>query len=269
MSIRNRKMNPIRFRDLSEEPDFITKWPNQYNAKLRVRNYAGINPISWYKEWVINRTISLQFRIISELTDPNITIYKFNQSTLSYEAYGSITPVDITPSGFVSEDVFKYDFTPSQEGLYYLDFSEPGFVSDEFIVFSSEKYTKKVVEISYFNSENRLGMVFFDEQDPKYSGLQYYTANIIEADENNTIDGYESDLGNYILQRATPVQTAQLVISDIHRYYIPQLGLMMSVDNVTINGIRYDRDGAMQKTQKESSDIYDIVFNLRETNTEY
>ena len=64
MNIISADMNPIRFYNQANEPDFMDIFPNNENIILRQKYIEGIYPVSWYKDHLIDKALNIQFQRI-------------------------------------------------------------------------------------------------------------------------------------------------------------------------------------------------------------
>lgn len=260
-------MNPLRFYEPAQLPNFLTRFPHMDNVSIKNKWIEGIYPGSFYKDFLINKQISLQFRILDE-GDESIKVYKLN-SVGTYTLYTTLIPIDITPDGWISEDVKRYDWTPSDEGVYYMDFENTGFVSDKFIVNLQEIFIRKLIEIVFYNSENDYGMIFFDESTQKYTGRTYFTGQLLPGAPGNELSVFPSDRGQLTKLRATPIRNAILKICDIHYAYLDNINMIFSCDNISINGIGYQNADVMEVEDIAKSDLKNITVKLSQVVNDY
>jgi hypothetical protein len=237
------------------------------NVDHRNKWIEGINPGSFYKDFLINKQISLQFRILDS-GDESIKVYKLN-SAGTYTLFTTLIAIDITPYGWISEDVNRYDFTPSLEGVYYMDFEATGFLSDKFIVNSQEIFTRKLIEIVFYNSENDYGMIFFDESTQKYTGRTYFTGQLLPGAPGNESSVFNSDRGQITKLRATPIRNAILKICDLHYTYLDNINMIFSCDNILVNGIAYQNADVMEVEDIAKSDLKNVTVKLSQVNNDY
>lgn len=260
-------MNPIRFVRTDETPDWSTYFPNPENV-LRQTNYIpGIQETDSWSDWIINKEISLQFRITVAGTE-DISVYKYDASTDSYSLLTTITPTDITPTGWISETVKRYQYTPSSEGVYYFESSSAAIQSDKFVVWNEQVFKKRLVQIEFVNSINDYYMVFWDNGVSRYEGLAYFTGFLTVGLEN-TISASKSDRGDLVKLRSTPVPTAMLYLTDLHYTDVRKLNLIFSCDTLTINGITYQNAEIGEPERIEASDLVKMAIKLNQTNYEY
>ena len=267
MAARVPDINPLRFYREADAPDYLTRWPNDYNTLQREDYYPGINATKFFKDFVVNHEISLQFAVSTPINQ-TISIFKLDENKV-FQNDGVLTPINITPTGFVSETVYKYSFTPSSGGVYYLDFSSEGFRSDIFIAHSEEKFKKRLVEIEYWNSYNDFNSVFFDGTTNIYKGKTFFEGRLIPGDPQNEISGFTSDRGSFTKTRSTPVEVALLKLLKVHMTYQRNLHKIFSCDNIYINGRRFNNEEPFTKEQIEFSDLSNYEINLKEVDITY
>lgn len=268
MSIYIPHMNPVRYRKQSTVIDYSTIWPNYENISQRVNYYVGMNASQYYKDFIINSPISVQFQELS-LYDRIIYIYKYNNILEQYQVYGSISGTDITPTGWISSDIYKYTWTPTESGVYYFNYLGAGIVSDEIVVHSLEILKKQLVQVTYYNSENDYGMVFYDNTTLNYTGTTYFTGLLQNYSPSNQTTAYTNDRGGYEILRASPVHGSVLSLTNIHHSYIENINMIFSCDNVSVNGINYSRDGDIEISDINKSDLVDIKIKLKQKIEKY
>jgi hypothetical protein len=150
-------LNPIRFYSPANNPDYISHFPNMDNVQQRVENIPGVYPTMWYKEWLVNKKMILEFTI-EDGDSTDLLVFKYNETTLDYDQIMTIAGTNHTPTGWQGLPIRLYEFTPSNAGTYLFSFYS-GLNSDKFIVVDDSLLKKKLVEISYSNSENDFGVI--------------------------------------------------------------------------------------------------------------
>lgn len=260
-------MQPIRFYKPLETPDWQTYFPNPDNITHREKWIGNLHPVNYYTDWLINKEISFQFQLTVPGTE-DIEIYKID-SAGAYQLYDTISPVEITPSGWVSYKVNRYDFTPTEAGVYYFYSASAGYRSDKFVVVESLKFRKRLLEIVYYNTENDYGMVFFDGVTQRYTGRAYFTGVLYPETPGNKVSAFVTDRGNLSKQRSTPVKMAMLKIVDIHYAELDRVNLILSCDRLTINGITYQNDEGPESEGIDGTDLVKITVKLSQTNYNY
>lgn len=252
-------LNPVRF--YKNLPDYAARFPNMDNITQRVMYIDGVHPTQWYKEWLYNKAMVLQFEVEAE-EDTDITVYKYNETTGVYDENSTLTGTDITPIGWVGNSIMKYSFTPA-EGTYYFTTAD-GLTSDKFVVTNDSRLRKKLVEVLYTNSENDFGVIF-DSQ----TFRQYFTGQLLIGNPENEISAFESDRGNTTKLRSTPKRIATLNINDIHYTYADHLNMICSCDSITVNGITYQNTEPPTIEPIEFSDIVNVTIKLVQTSNDY
>lgn len=263
-------MNPIRFYKMSDEPDFLTRWPTAYNQQIGNKYIEGYYPATWYKDFVINQQIDVQFQVP---IGQSLTFEIYQLVDGSYTLYDTIVGIDITPTNWVSTDIYKFTWTPTEAGVYYFRLNGESVLSDKFIIHNEEKYLRRLVEIEYRNSENDYGMIFYDNELPEidqllYTGKTYFTG-VIDFGGSNEIEGFESDRGGYEKTRSTPINTAALEIVDTPIIYSHVLNLIFSCDHLIINGIQYENEKGIEKDNIDGTDLANFKITLREKSENY
>ena len=233
-------MNPIRFRNTSNDPDYATLWPNYRNITQRVNYTPGMYKTEFFKDFITNRAITLQFGSTTSYTRA-LSVYKYNTTLEAYQFYQTVNGVDITPTGWTSGDVYKYAFTPTEAGVYQIIYTSAGIDSDEFVVHSDTVLKKQLVEVDFYNTENDYGMVFFDGAVQNYQGLVFFTGVMQNFDPGNETSSYTNDRGAVEVLRSTPVHAGVLTLTNIHHSYIENINQIFSCDRLTVNGIDYSR----------------------------
>ena len=263
MSIISADMNPIRFYNQANEPDFTDIFPNNENIILRQKYIEGIYPVNWYKDHLIDKAVNLQFQI-DGLSDLSMSVYAPSGSVIN------VAPTDITPLGWILNSVYKYTFTPDEEGVYYCVFNgDTDVISDKFYVASLEKFRRRLVKIDFYNSVNDYGMVFWDDITQKYSGTTYFTGQLKTGKVKNEISAFEGDRGVVSKLRSTPVKLAELILTDIHYSYVYNINQIFSCDYLVVNGIQYQTNEVPEVDEIEKSDLVNITINLSQVSNLY
>lgn len=256
MSIQPTDMNPIRFYSTGNAIDRDDYWPNDHNMIQRVEYFPGEYAQAFYPVHLVNKEIQMQFKI-SGIGSLTMTVYLPNGTTTT------ITPTNINPVGWTGTDVWLYTYTPSVKGVYYFTIST--FTSDKLYVISEDKFKKQIVQIEYYNTENTLGTVFFDETTQVFTPVAYLDGILKGGAPKNNKSGFMTDQEMYSTQRSAPVPTATLQIMT-HRTLLQQLNMIFGCDRITINNITYQTADELEVDQTEKEDIYTVTVNLLETN---
>lgn len=252
-------INPLRFyRNL---PDYSTRFPNMDNVTQRVMYIDGVHPAQWYKEWLHNKAMVLQFEATEE-EDTDLTIYKYNETTGVFDEDSTATATDITPIGWTGSPMVKHSLTLT-EGTYYITTAD-GLTSDKFVVVNDARLRKKLIEIVYGNSDNDYGVIF-DEQ----TFRQYFTGQLVIGNPENEISAFESDRGNLVKLQSTPKRIATLNINELHYTYTDHVNLLFSCDSITVNGVTYQNTEPPTIEPIENSDIVNVTVKLVQTSNDY
>lgn len=255
-------LNPIKFYDSTSMPNWTTRFPNNDNITQRVEYISGLNPVQYYKEFLANKTMVLQFE--KEIGDNTIlTVKKFNTTSQVYETDSIITASDITPSGWIGQS--KYSYSKSfLEGTYYLTFSD-GFRSDVFTVISDNDISKRLVEVKYKHAENDYSCIF----DNDFEFLNYFQGQLVTSNPENEIEAYKSDRGEQIKLQATPIRVYTLNINELHQTYIDHLNMIFSLDQITINGIEFENTDQVSIDLVENTDLCNATVKLYIVDNDY
>ena len=253
--------NPIRFYN-PDSADYRDVFPNTDNYVHRVKQIEGVHPVQYYKDFLINKLVVFQVRM-SDVTEANINLLK-PDGTIE-----ELSPTDITPTGWTSESVYKYSFTPTAEGIYYLKHLESEYESDYIYVQEREKFRRRLVKIEYYNSENDYGMIFNNNGELIFSCETYFTGRLKNGEPKNELSAFTSDRGNLEILRGTPIRTAVLELAEIHFTYVDSVNLIFSCDNIKINGLRYQSQEVPKVEEIEKTDLVNIVVNLSLIDNDY
>lgn len=260
------EMNAIRFYRTDQTPDWISIFPNYENIRPQVEYFSGIYAASYFSDWVVNNELSLQFRLTVSGTE-DLKVFKYNNG--SYTEYATINPVNITPTGWISDQVRRYRWTPSETGVYYIESTSAAIRSVKFAVHSSLKLKKRLIQIDYKNSVNDYGMVFDNNGTPVFEGRVYLTGQTNYIDVENETSGYKSDRGDFQKLRTTPIPNMQLKIADIHMAENNKINLIFSCDLITINGLTYQSADKPEIERVENLDVNNFTVQMTRTNYNY
>ncbi|MCK5607920.1 hypothetical protein KAR91_38930 [Candidatus Pacearchaeota archaeon] len=115
-------MNPVRFRDNSKRPDYDNTFPLPDTQQVGQLIEEGVFPGAYVQDWIKGKSIVLQLRTTT--TAPDLIIAKPSGT------YATVAGVDITPSAWTGDDVYKYTYTPDFTGLFNMFFEDTNFTSD-------------------------------------------------------------------------------------------------------------------------------------------
>lgn len=260
--------NPIRFRESTASPNYSDRWPNPYNIDQHTEWQKGVKPAKVFRDSVLNMEIKVQFRY-TDITDGNIKIYKWSESTGAYLVYGVMSAIEVSPSGWVGLNVYNYSFTPQEVGTYYFDFEEAEYISDKFVVHNSEKFLNKMFQLKYYNYENDYGLVYYKDGVKVFEGEVYYTGNFIKGSPKNEISGVGTDRGNYRKTRSTPIPTYTLTIDMVTEPDVEMFNEIFSNSALMVNGITCQNEEGIASDKIKGSNLYKITVALDETDFNY
>ena len=251
-------LNPIRFYDSSKLPDFTTNFPNFDNTPRGIDYFYGQNTVKnlypiHYGE------MYLQF-----LNEDNVvkefTVYKQNYLG-DFDADSTVSTVDISPAGWVGYQIHKLTLDLS-DGLYYVKCGT--YISDTFLITSSQKYLKNLIKIEYSNSINDFGCIF----DTNY--FTAYMVGLIQPGESgNEIEGFTSDRGNPIKLKATPRRNINLLLKAVNNYYLDLIDFIFSCDDININGVDFVNIEAPTRETNENVDTGAVSIKLTRSVNDY
>lgn len=271
MPIQVPPMNPVRFYNTSTTPDYDDYWPNPDNVVIGERSQKALHAIPYVREHRLNKQISIQARLDSV---DDLTMAVFRESNGTFSQVATITPTEISPSGWVAFPVYRYNYTPTVEGRYYFKFN--GTLtgnqvkrSDEIFVHSRDKFLKQMIHIKYWNTENDFGMVFFDGDTQVYTGNVYYSGQLVPGEVFNDVVAYKGDPGHPRELRNSVVSGDTIQISDVHWAYKKSMLHIFACDNKIVNGMEYAKDDGIEIDAGENKDVVNINLNLLESDASY
>lgn len=262
MAIQNPILNPMRFYNATELPNYADRWPGMDNVSMFTEWQKGVYASKFYRDFVLNEEMKLQFWFDSAITNPDINVYKFNSITENYQLFQTLTPVDVSPVGWVDIPVYNYSFLPTVTGIFYFDFGDADLLSDRFIVHNETKYLKQLVKISYSHYENKFDIVYLDDTTPVYEGLAYFQGRLIVGEPANEISQYIDDPGNVELLQATPQRTANLQLFTLHYSYVDLITYIFSNSEIYVNEIKYQNNEAPELEYIANSDLVNMTVKL-------
>jgi len=255
-------INPIRFYNPANEPDYLTKFPNIdniYNGKDWV---YGVSSFKNYSR-IHTDVLYLQF-LLSTGNSPNFKLYQLLDG--EWVIADTIVAVDISPASWISDPI--YLLTVDQpDGVYYLD--APNLLrSDIFTITTEARILKDCVKIDYANSENDFGCIF-DNGVTTYEFTAYFIGQLLTGTPGVEIESYEDDRGEPVKLRSTPQRTAILNLKGIHYTYSDYFTHLFSCDTVTINGVEYENTEAPSFDLTQSSDLGSLSIKLIQKTNDY
>lgn len=256
--MRGALLNPIRFYRADDMPDYLTIFPNFDNTTYGDAYFYGI---AASPDCIRNHVgdMFLQF-IVDDASVFTFDVYKINDEN-EFENISSVSSVDISPVGWVTEQIHKVTLTAFDDGIYQLKNND--YTSDIFRITSSTTITEDLVKIQYSNTRNEFGCIF---------GANYFTAyfrgNIEPGDSDINKESFPRDDGGDVELRSTPNRTATLNIMGVHQNYKSLIEMISSCNDKTINGVKYST-GSPSYEQTKGSDIANITIKLVQTNNDY
>ena len=153
--MRGALLNPIRFYRADDMPDYLTKFPNFDNTTYREAYFYGVAA----SPDCIREHVGDMFLQFVDETNSGFTfdIYKLNEAN-DFEIVDTVDSVDISPVGWVTDQIHKITLTGLEDGIYQL--KNDGYQSDIFRITSSTTITEDLVKIQYANSRNDFGCIF-------------------------------------------------------------------------------------------------------------
>ena len=266
MALRAPDMNPIRFIDTSKVVNYASIFPTPYNISPRLKYYSSIGKVNYLKEFIINQDINIQFGMYNPASQV-MRVYKLDNDKV-YQQVSVIAPVDITPTGWVSEDIYKYTYRPTTEGVYYFTIDGETWESDDIFVISSLKYKKRLIEIQYWNTTNDYGMIFHDLGVNSFKAKTYFEGDWTTRSQND-ISGIEKDRGGFYKTKSTPISGIQLNLYKVYYGYDMCISKIFSCDNIYINGIQYENKATPESDKIEQTPLYNYKVDLTEVNNNY
>lgn len=269
MAIQAPILNPIRFYKATELPNYSDRWPNMDNISFYVEWQKGIFASEFYRDFVLNKQMLLQFRFDSEITDSEITVYKWNESTELFDVVDTLVPLNISPPGWILTPVYLYSWIPSEKGVYYFDFDDADLISDRFIVHNDPKFLKRLVEVNYFHYENRYGMIYYSGPSQVFTGFAYFQGRLAPGELNNEISEFQDDPGEIQLLRATPQRSATIEIFSTHYVYSDLINMIFSNSEIFINGVQYQNTEVPTTEKIPDSDLINATVKVFQKNNDY
>lgn len=257
------QMNPLRFRVRSFGDGFPTKQITIDEYAIGDVVYDGVYPVNFMPKFPPNVTIQFQFTTSSDIGETSAYLVDSDGNSTA------ITLTDITPAGWVGDDVLKGSFVAS-EGCYHVmiveDIFEDIAISDTFEV---SLLTNKDLDITYQNSENDYGMVFFDGATEKFKGNIYVEGQLAELVPNNEISSYTADRGEVVKLRSTPVVEYNMKIFNINLAYLKMLSTVFSCDTITVNGVGFENSDGISSELIEDTDLANATIKLTQKDYNY
>lgn len=259
MAIAALDINPLRFFNNENTIDWDDTFPNEHNIQHRVEYFKGEYPQNYYNVHLIDNDIILEFRITGVA---NITM----TANLPNGSTASITPTNISPSGWTEAPAWRYVYTPASEGIYYFELEN--FISDKIYVVNRTKFRKELIRISYYNSFNDFETVFYTGTTLSFNPVMFVSGVLKSGIPTNEKSTFTTDKGEITTRRSIPVPTARLIF-ETHRTMLQNINMVFSCDRININGVTYQPLDELDYTEIEQEDMFLVTVNLSETNYDY
>jgi len=255
-------LNPVRFYDPTRLPDYADRWPTMDNVSAFVEWQKGIFASKFYRDFVLDQTLPLQFRFDSGVADPEIFVYKLNTSDGSYAISETLVPTNVTPSGWSGANIYNYEWSPTSTGVYYLDFDGADLISDKIVVHNDPKYLSRLIKLEYYHYENKYDMLYFRNGSPVYQGLTFLQGALMAGEPSNEISAFIDDPGTVELLSATPQRSATLALYQLHYTYVDFVNLVFSNSEIFINNIQYQNQEAPTVERISGSDLVNMEIKV-------
>jgi hypothetical protein len=252
--------NPIRFRPYSNRITGLIDddMPRVDKMANQVQYYKGKYPIPYYTSiWKINEEIQIQIH--------SDDISAIPQDIFLYTPSGILTiaDIDITPTGWVGDNVYIYKYTPTVEGEYYFKtvYSDNvDWISDVFTVRENEE---DLVEIKYSDSENGYNGLFYDSDGNQlWSPKTYFTGIVMPTKANVKYTIYTNEYETPTKTRATSQKAIKVDLTDITTNYYSQLTDITSCDTIEVNGQPVQNIEPFDSDEFEKSDGMDVSMDM-------
>ena len=265
MAVKIPYINPFRFQKIGTEIDNDTIFPSFDNMRLNTRYQRGIYPIpsGYNPDHLINKEFSV-------IVSTNIPAFGFTKTVILPN--GSIvgaTLTDITPVGWIGDNVYKITYTPTLNGIYYIVFNGD-YISDGVKVRESNN---DLVKIQYYDSKNSNSGLFYDYNLSTWvwQPIRYFTGQVISGEPQNEYSIYKDDPGTNVKTRSEPVDTIQLNLTDISQLEIKIINRIFSCDNILINGVLCQNTEPPEYEPIPNSDMCNvsILMTITKDNNDY
>lgn len=251
-------LNPIRFYNSTELPDYLTKFPNFDNVPYGQDFVYGVNS-SPSGIRMHTGTMYLQF-YNPDNAIKNLLIYKYTDGVWVYNSM--VASVNISPVGWVGYQIHKITLSLA-DGIYYATFGT-NCISDVFMITASVYKTKDLVQITYSHTVNDYSCIF---------GANYFTAyfkgSLAPGKPKTEIESYDSDRGNPIKLKSTPKRVAELKLYGVNYLYKDTIDTIFSCDTILINGVAYENIEVPTYEDVAGSDMTTITIELIQKNNNY
>lgn len=251
-------INPIRFQKIDTTIDYVDVFPSSDNMRLQESYQRGVYPVSYYPDFLINKEISV-------IVYSNVPAYAISKVIILPDSSTvSATLTDITPAVYSGDYIYKVSYTPTIEGVHYLNINNE-YISDPFYVRSSDK---DLIQINFYDSDNRYGGYFFDTITQVWNPYAYYTGVIKVGQPEDEQSVYDQSQGNSTILDADPKRIRLLTITDINENYIDIIKQQSICSNYYVNGVRFAAED-LAVNEVDKSDVVDITMKLTQKDNDY
>lgn len=255
------RCSPLRFINVVNPINYYNRYPTIDNISLKTNYQRGINPAPVYPNFAKYFTISIEV-FANTIRFAKIINLATNIST-------SITPVDITPSGWVSGNIWKINWRFTEIGFYkiLLDADSKTLYSDDFEV-KEWAADKDMVRIDFSDTENRNSGVFYNDTTKIWYPYMFYTGFIDSDSPQIESQVFNDEPNNTVNLLSTPKYIDKLTLTDIHVSYIRNITAQFTCDTLIVNGTEYAREGEIKVSGANNSDLknVEITLSLKDNN---
>lgn len=247
--------NPIRLRK-NVSIDYIDTFPTIDMMTQRVGYQKGIYPSNAIPDYLINKSFEFQIE--------------------SSSVIGGLVAYITTPSGtfpmsssvsYLDSYFYNFSYTLTEVGEHYISFADTDqYISDIFYV--HDGLDKDLVEITYYDNQNRYGGMFYNSTSQIWEGKAYYTGFIKPSQPEDSQSVYDDEMGNTVILQSTPKRVATLTLTDIHNTYIDVIKQQSICSDFIVNGIKYAASD-LNVSDKEKTDVVDITMKLTMQDNDY
>lgn len=245
-------LNPIRAR--SSSINYITNLPRFDSMTHRIDYQRGVTAQkNYYPDWWLGKEIQLEFFSSDSLS--NITVSVWRDNIRQY-----LTPTNITPSGWVSENIYIIKYTPTVAGYYYFTIEDSiEYLTSDIINARLASTYRDLVELKYYDSQNRY-YGFFTGDKGTWRPKAYFTGILDEVDGETEQTLYTDEPGTPILLETTESDGLLLTITDVSVIDYKHIKWIRKCDHFYINDVRVTCLEISKENKGNNSDMCDITL---------
>lgn len=259
------RANPLRFKQEDKDVNYTTIYPKFDLMELRTSYQRGIYSGSYYANFPLSTTIKLQ------VANSDTIIYAKAKNINTGTLY-SMTISNVTPSGWTTEPVYNLSISTNTlgEGIFHIEFiaevdtDELKFISDQFIITDASN-KKDLIEIQYYDTENKFDGVFNDGAAWIWQPKRYFTGLIAPAEGNTSYSLYQDDAGITSKINAEVIDGMLINITDVSQYEKAIIDRIFGCDNIIVNGVSIQNTEPPSYTPIDKSDLCNIAINATVT----